>query len=227
MSNETITEPAKVENTVAVETEKTDIPTTPTAASEKTTTEEIAAPIQSSKPDVDAQKTAENPMRQIAIDKVVINIGVGEAGDKLIKAEKVIDLVLHRKSIQTLSRTTNRDFGIRKKMPIGCKVTLRGEPAEKFLVEALWVKDNRIPGYSFDQEGNFSFGIPDYTEFRNMKYDPEIGIFGMDISVTMKRPGKRISTRRIKRSKIPKKVRITPSEVKEFVKNKFNLEVIE
>jgi large subunit ribosomal protein L5 len=84
-----------------------------------------------------------------------------------------------------------------------------------------------MPGYSFDQEGNFSFGIPDYTEFRDMKYDPEIGIFGMDISVTMKRPGYRVAIRKIKRKKIPKKFRITPKEVKQFVKTRFNVEVIE
>jgi large subunit ribosomal protein L5 len=169
----------------------------------------------------------ENPLREISIDKVVINIGVGEAGDKLIKAEKVIELLTHRKSIQTLSKTTNRDFGIRKKMPIGCKVTLRRDEAEKFLNEAFWVKDNRITGYSFDQNGNFSFGIPDYTEFRNMKYDPEIGIFGMDISVTMKRPGYRISKRKLKKRKIPNRSKIKPEEVKAFVKSRFNVEVIE
>jgi large subunit ribosomal protein L5 len=172
-------------------------------------------------------KKSDNKMRTILIDKVVVNIGVGEAGDKLIKAEKVIDLLIHRKSTQTISRTTNRDFGIRKMMPIGCKVTLRGPTAEKFLEEAFWVKDNRMPGYSFDQEGNFSFGIPDYTEFRDMKYDPEIGIFGMDISVTMKRPGYRVGIRKIKRKRIPKKFRITPNEVKQFVKSRFKVEVIE
>lgn len=172
-------------------------------------------------------KNSENKMRKIGIHKIVINIGVGEAGDKLLKAEKVIQLLTQRKPIQTISRTTNRDFGIRKKMPIGCKVTLRGEPAYKFLEEAFWVKDNRIPGYSFDLEGNFSFGIPDYTEFHNMKYDPEIGIFGLDISVIMRRPGHRISIRKINRNKIPKKMRITRDESKQFIKSRFNVEVIE
>lgn len=174
-----------------------------------------------------SKKKAANKMREISIDKVIINIGVGEAGDKLIRAQKVIELLTNRKSIQTISRTTNRDLGIRKFMPIGCKITLRKEDAEKFLKDALWVKENRIPGYSFDQEGNFSFGIPDYTDFPNMKYDPEIGIFGMDISVTMKRYGYHITRRKLKRRKIPTKNRITPAEVKEFVKSRFNVEVIE
>jgi large subunit ribosomal protein L5 len=168
-----------------------------------------------------------NKMQTIFIDKVVINIGVGEAGDKLIKAEKVIQLLTQRNPIQTLSRTTNRDFGIRKKMPIGCLVTLRKGAAEEFLERAFWVKDNRITGYSFDNSGNFSFGIPDYTEFAEMKYDPEIGIFGMDISVTMKRSGFRISKRKLNRRKIPNRNRITPDEVKAFIKSRFKVEVIE
>ena len=112
-------------------------------------------------------------------------------------------------------------------MPIGCKVTLRKDPAEQFLKDALWVKENRITGYSFDKEGNFSFGIPDYTDFSGMKYDPEIGIFGMDISVTMKRRGYRISKRKLNRRKVPNKNRITPKDVKEFVKSRFNVEVVE
>ena len=168
-----------------------------------------------------------NPMQEIGIDKVVVNIGVGEAGDKLIKAEKVLELLTHSKPVRTISRTTNRDLGIRKLMPIGCKVTLRKGSAEEFLKSALWVKENRITGYSFDKEGNFSFGIPDYTDFEGMKYDPEIGIFGMDISVTMKRKGYRISRRKISRRRLPNKIRITPDEVKSFVKSKFNVEVIE
>jgi large subunit ribosomal protein L5 len=171
--------------------------------------------------------TKPNPMHDIWIDKVIINIGVGEAGDKLMKAEKVLELLTHRKPIRTISRTTNRDLGIRKMMPIGCKVTLRKDPAEQFLKGALWVKENRITGYSFDKEGNFSFGIPDYTDFEGMKYDPEIGIFGMDISVTLKRKGFRISKRKLNRRKLPKKIRITPDEVKAFVKSKFNVEVVE
>jgi large subunit ribosomal protein L5 len=174
-----------------------------------------------------AKVKADNSMKNIIIEKVVVNIGVGEAGDKLIKAQKVIELLTQRKAVQTISQTTNRDFGIRKQMPIGCKVTLRGEPAEKFLERAFWVKDNRIPGYSFDLEGNFSFGIPDYTEFENMKYDPEIGIFGMDISVKMKRPGYRIARRRLLKRQIPKRNRITRDEVKKYIRSKFKIEVIE
>jgi large subunit ribosomal protein L5 len=171
--------------------------------------------------------TQTNKMREIKIEKVVINIGVGEAAEKLIKAENVIKLITDCTPVRTISRTVNKDLGVRKGMPIGCKVTLRGEKAEKFLKDAFWVKDNRIAGYSFDPEGNFSFGIPDYTDLPNMKYDPKIGIFGMDISVSIKRAGYRVSLRKHAAKKIPMNHRITHKEGIEFVKSKFGVEVVE
>lgn len=167
-----------------------------------------------------------NSMREIRIHKVVINIGVGEAGEKLIKAERVLELLTSRKPVRTLSTTTNKDLGIRLAMPIGCKVTLRGEPAVEFLKGAFWTKDNKIAGYSFDPEGNFSFGIGDYTDFDKMKYNPDIGIFGLDISVTLARSGLRIKNRKNAKGKIPKHHRLTPKEAKDFVKTKLAVEVV-
>lgn len=165
-------------------------------------------------------------MREIRIDKVVVNIGVGEAGEKLMKAEKVLELLTHRKPIRTLAKTTNKDLGIRRGMPIGCKVTLRGEDTMNFLKEALWVKNNKIADYSFDAEGNFSFGIGDYTDFKEMKYDPDIGIFGLDVSVTLARKGLRVWNRRRARARIPKHHKITPREAQQFVKSKLDVDVV-
>ena len=168
----------------------------------------------------------DNPMRNICVDKVVVNVGVGEAGEKLLRAEKVMNLLTGRTTTRTISKTTNRDFGIRKKMPVGCKVTLRKKEAEDFLKRAFWVKQNKIANYSFDQRGNFSFGLGDYTDFKDMKYDPDIGIFGMDISVSLRRDGYRISRRRIQYRKIPKKQWISKGEAYAFLKRKFDVEVV-
>jgi large subunit ribosomal protein L5 len=169
---------------------------------------------------------ASGKMRIISIQKTVVNIGVGEAGENLEKAEKVLAMLTKRTPVRTLSKTTNREWGIREGMPIGCKVTLRHKEAEEFIVKAFWTKDNRIADYSFDPEGNFSFGIPDYTDFEGMKYDPQIGILGLDVCVTLARPGKRVAIRSIASKKLPKKQRITKEEGITFVKNKFKVEVI-
>lgn len=172
------------------------------------------------------EKTPNN-MQELRIEKVVVNIGVGEAGEKLQKAEKVLQLITAQKPVRTQSKRTNRDFGIRKKMEIGCKVTLRHTKAEKFLKDALWIKENRLASYSFDKEGNFSFGIPDYTDFPNQKYDPDIGIFGMDVCVVMARPGRRVTQRLRSPTRIPRKHRLTSQNTKKFLKEKYNVEVVE
>jgi large subunit ribosomal protein L5 len=166
-------------------------------------------------------------MRQPHVEKVVVNIGVGEAGDRLVKAQKVLTSITGQTSVQTISKTINRDLGIRKGMPLGCKVTLRGEKAEDFLRKALKIREGRIQTYSFDKEGNMSFGVPDYTDFPGMKYDPEIGIFGMDVNVVLRRPGVRIARRAILRRRIPSKHRLDRDEAIQFMKDRFDIEVIE
>lgn len=166
-------------------------------------------------------------MRAPRVEKVVVNIGVGEAGDRLAKAQKVIEMVTKQKSVQTISKTINRDLAIRKGMPLGCKVTLRGEGAEDFLRRALEIREYRIPAYSFDPEGNMSFGIGDYTDFPGMKYDPEIGIFGMDVSVVLKRPGNRITQRMLLKRRVPRSNRLNKAEAQQFMLANYKVEVLE
>ena len=166
-------------------------------------------------------------MRDLHVEKVVVNIGVGEAGERLVKAEKVLEMVTGQKPVETISKTVNRDLGIRQGMPLGCKVTLRGDVAEDFVRKALVIREMRVRVYSFDPEGNMSFGISDYTDFEGMKYDPEIGIFGMDISVVLRRPGNRITQRALLRRRVPKSHRVCRDEAIQFMKDKFEVEVVE
>jgi len=166
-------------------------------------------------------------MREIRIEKVVVNLGVGEAGEKLVKAQKVLEIVTKQKSVQTLSHQAVRDWGVRRNMPIGTRVTLRGDAADAFLKSALDIRNNRLPSYSFDPRGNFSFGIQDYTDFPGMKYDPEIGVFGMDVAVSLQRPGYRIARRTTQRRRIPRRHRVSREEGIQFMKDHFKVEVVE
>jgi len=168
-----------------------------------------------------------NKMRDIRLEKAVVNIGVGDAGERLLKAEKVLRMVTGKKPVRTVAKTTNRDLGIRRGMQIGCKVTIRGPEAEEFVKKAFWIRENRIAEYSFDPEGNFSFGIQDYTDFPGMKYDPEIGIFGLDVCASLGRTGKRVQKRRIMRRSLPRRHRVSKKEGVEFVKAKFGVEVVD
>ncbi len=168
-----------------------------------------------------------NAMRQLHVEKVVVNIGVGEAGERLVKAEKVLEMVTGHKPVETISKTVNRDLGIRVGMPLGCKVTLRGEDAEDFVKRALVIREMRVPEYSFDKEGNMSFGVSDYTDFEGMKYDPEIGIFGMDVNVVLRRTGNRITQRALLKRRIPKNHRVDREEAIQYMKDTFEVQVIQ
>ena len=168
-----------------------------------------------------------NKMRQPRVEKVVVNIGVGEGGEKLIKAEKVLGMVTGKKPVRTLAKQPNREWALRKGAPIGCKVTMRGEDAVSFLKKAFDVRNNKMPWYHFDDEGNLNFGIPDYTDFAGMKYDPDIGIFGMNITAVITRPGARVKQRRLLKARVGKSHRLPREEAQSFVHSAFGVEVVE
>ncbi len=170
-------------------------------------------------------KKDKNPMQVPRIEKVVVNMAVGESGEKLVKAEKLLGLLTGRKPIRTISKHKIPSWGLKKRDPIGCKVTLRGKGAEEFLKRGFSAKDNQISASNFDKYGNFSFGIHEYIDIPGIKYDPDIGIFGMDIAVTMERPGYRIKRRRLKKRKIPARNLITKEESIEFIKKKFGITI--
>lgn len=168
-----------------------------------------------------------NPMRRVKIEKVVINIAVGESGEKLEKAVKVLESLTGQKPSRRKAKRTIREFGIRKGENIACIVTLRGEKAKEFLRRALIAIGNRIKARSFDSHGNISFGIKEHIDIPGTKYDPNIGIFGMDVCVSFERPGYRVKRRRIKKSKIGKRHRVTAIEAMEYMKREFGVEIVE
>lgn len=169
----------------------------------------------------------ENLMQEPRIQKVVVNMGVGESGQPLVNAEDLMERITGRKPVRTYAKKKIPNWEVKGGEPIGCKVTMRDQKAKEFLENALEAAENEIQEKNFDEEGNFSFGIHEYIDFPNMKYDPDIGIFGMDVTVVLERPGFRVKKRRLQSNKIPEDHRITKEEAIEFIKEKFNVEVKE
>jgi len=169
-----------------------------------------------------------NAMLAPAITKVTVNIGVGEGGQRLQLAERVLEVLTGMKPVRTLATQTNRDLGTRRGAPIGCKVTIRGEEAiQAFLKDAFWVRQNTLPAYNFDSQGNLSFGISDYTDFPKQKYDPDIGIYGMDVNVVLERSGHRVSRRRQRSSRVGLKHRVGREESMNWFQERYELEIVE
>ena len=168
-----------------------------------------------------------NTMREIAIDKVTLNIGVGKAGEPLENAKLLLSrLSGGRKPVATAAKVRNPIFKIKKGDLIGTKVTIRGPDALEFLRKALKVWDNKLSARAFDRNGNFALGIHEYIEFPGAKYDPKIGIIGFDVCVTLKRKGgSRVSKRKRGKAKIGKSHIITKDESIAFVTHALNAEV--
>jgi large subunit ribosomal protein L5 len=162
-------------------------------------------------------KGSENPARAVRVIKIVVNAGVGESGEPRTKAEKVLQMITHAKPVSTRAKETNRDLGIRLGQEIGAKVTLRGAPALEFLERALDARDRQLDPDSIDRSGNFSFGVADYTDFAGMKYDPAIGVVGMDICVELGRAGWRLRERKRAPQRIPAHLKVTPDESRKFL----------
>ncbi|WP_297465291.1 50S ribosomal protein L5 [Thermococcus sp.] len=166
-----------------------------------------------------------HPMRKPRIEKVTINIGVGESGERLTKAEKMLQDLVGQKPIRRRAKQTNRDFGIRRGEPIAVKVTLRGEKARQMLDRLLEAVDRKLQTGNFDEHGNFCFGIQEHINIPGVEYDPEIGIFGMDVCVTLERPGFRVAKRKRQRRKIPNRHKLTKEEGIVFAMEEFNVNV--
>ncbi len=168
-----------------------------------------------------------HPMRKPRIEKVVVDICTGKSGEPLVKASQLLESLTGQKPIESRAKQTIREFGIRKREPIAIRVTLRKKAAIDFLKRVLQVKNNTLLKKQFDREGNVAFGIKEHIDIPGVKYDPNIGIFGMNITVNIIRPGFRIKRRHIARRRIPKRHRLTPEESMAFLQEEFGIKIAE
>jgi len=167
-------------------------------------------------------KREANTMRKLRIDKLVLNICVGESGDRLTRAAKVLQQLTDQTPIFSKSRLTVRGWGIRRNEKIACHVTVRGPKAEEILEKGLKVKEYELKKENFSSTGNFGFGIQEHIDL-GIKYDPTSGIYGMDFFVVMGRPGGRVSKRRRCKSTIGATHKLTKEDSMKWVVQKYDV----
>lgn len=160
-------------------------------------------------------------MKRINVHKVVINIGVGRSGEPIDKAKNALLELTNQQPAVRGAKKTVRDFGIHKGEPIGVIVTLRRESAIEFLKRIIAAKQNVLKASSFDNYGNISVGIHEHIDIPGTKYNPDIGIFGMDVNIVLNRPGYRIARKSRRSAKIGKTHRINREEAVEFFKQEY------
>ena len=164
-------------------------------------------------------------MEEVRMEKVTLNIGTGEPGERLEKAKTLLANLTGSKPILTTAKKRVPTWGLRPGLQIATKVTLRGKKAEEVLVRLIKAKSNILKESNFDQFGNFSFGIAEYIDIPGLEYDIKIGIIGLEAAVTLTKAGYRVKKRRIRSAIIPKRHLITKLDGINFIKQKFNVEI--
>lgn len=171
-------------------------------------------------------ETKQNIMKEIYVDKVTVNMGVGQAGEELERGLKILELVTKKKPVRTKATVKLPTWGIRPGLPIGGKVTLRGQEALDFIDLTLKAKSYKINKKSFSNDGNFSYGVHEYLDVPGIKYDPNLGIRGFDVCVSLKRKGYRVKLRKYNFAKIGKNHKIKKEDAINFATEKLKVVVV-
>ena len=168
-----------------------------------------------------------NPMKAIKIEKATLNFGSGADQKKLEKGIKLITMITGKEPVKTLAKKRIPTWGARIGLPIGAKLTMRDAQIQELLPRLIASKDNILSIRCFDNNGNVSFGIPEYVDIPGVKYDPELGIVGLEVSITLKRPGFRIKNRKIMKRSIPAHHRISRDDAIAFFKEAYGIKIKE
>jgi large subunit ribosomal protein L5 len=171
------------------------------------------------------ESNSENKMREIRIEKVTLNIGAGKDGTRLEKGIKLIKHLTGIDPVKTVTQKRIANWGIRPGLPIGCKLTIRNGLKNGLIIKMLGAKENGLKTTNFDENGSISFGVHEYIDIPGVEYNPDVGILGLQVCITLERPGYRVKKRRIKKGQLKKSHIIQKADAIEFMKKQFNVKI--
>ena len=166
-----------------------------------------------------------NPMQKTRLAKVTLNIGAGKDQTKLEKGIYLIKSITGIDPVKTITQKRIPSWGVRPGLPIGCKLTLRKEKAKEILKRLLVAKDNTLKLNNIDSCGNVSFGIEEYIDIPDVPYDPKIGVLGLQVCITLEKPGFRIKHRKVRGKKISKKHSVKQEDAVHFLEDEFEVKI--
>ena len=168
----------------------------------------------------------QSSMKKISLNKIVLNMGIGKSGEPIETGKIALVQITGKKPNKRNAKKSQRDWGVRKGEPIGVAVTVRGNDATELLKKLLVAKDAQINERAFDNEGNLSFGIKEHIDIPGIKYDPKVGILGLEVAISLARPGFNIKLRSKHKTKIGKNHRITKNDAIKFLTEEFKVRIV-
>ncbi len=166
-----------------------------------------------------------NRMQAARIEKVTLNVGAGKDQNRLEKGVTVIKMITGISPQKTITQERIPTWGLRPGLPVGAKLTLRKAKAVEILKRLLEAKEKKLTPSQFDGAGNVSFGIHEYIDIPGVTYDPKIGVLGLQVCVTLEKPGYRVKRRRMKAVPLPKKHTVSREEAIAFMEKNFGVRV--
>lgn len=134
---------------------------------------------------------------------------------------QVLEQLTGQQPVFSKARYTVRSFGIRRNEKIAVHCTVRGAKAEEILERGLKVREYELRRDNFSGTGNFGFGIQEHIDL-GIKYDPSIGIYGLDFYVVLGRPGFNVAHRRRKQGKVGFPHRLTKEDAMKWFQQKYD-----
>jgi large subunit ribosomal protein L5 len=171
-----------------------------------------------------AQKAvhAQNPMRTIRVEKITLNFGSGKDQKQLEKGAQLLKMITGIEPVKTITQKRIPSWGLRPGLPVGCKVTVRGSGATDICRRLLTARDFKLRRTNVDGNGNVSFGLKEYIDIPGVRYDPAIGIIGLECTLTLVRPGYRVRDRKLRKGPVARRHRVSQDEGIAFMKATFN-----
>lgn len=167
-------------------------------------------------------ESKKNVMREIQLDRVVLNIG--GVGEKLDKGVILLEAVSGKKAIKVKAVKRIPTWNVRPGLEVGTKITLRGKDALNMIKKLLPAIDNTLKEKQI-QKNCFSFGIHEYIEIPGIEYIREVGIMGFEVTVVFSRAGKAVERKKVKRGK-SRRLSVSREEIEDYLVSNFKTEIL-